>query len=67
MKKFIFALIVMVTFSLASCAGSATNQQATEEKTVEIVIDSVCPEESETNEIVSLDSTESEQPTETVE
>ena len=67
MKKFIFALIAMAAFSLASCAGSATNQQATEEETVEAVIDRGVSEEPETDEIVSLDSTESEQPTETVE
>ena len=67
MKKIIFTLIAMAAFSLASCAGNATNQQATEKETVEAVIDSVCAEEPETDEIVTLDSTESEQPTETVE
>jgi len=67
MKKFIFALIVMATFSLASCGGNATNQQTTEEETVEAVVDSVCSEEHETDEIVSLDSTENEQHSETVE
>jgi hypothetical protein len=67
MKKIIFALIAMATISFASCAGNATNQQATEEETVESVIDSVCAEEPETDEIVTLDSTESEQPTETME
>jgi hypothetical protein len=67
MKKIIFALIAMATISFASCDGNATNQQATEEETVESVIDSVCAEEPETDEIVTLDSTESEQPTETME
>ena len=66
MKKIIFALIAMATISLASCAGNATDQQATEEN-VETTIDSVCPEEPETDTIVALDSVESEQPAEATE
>ena len=66
MKKLIFALIAMATISFASCAGNATDQQATEEN-VEIILDTVCPEEPETDTIVVLDSVVSEQPAEATE
>lgn len=66
MKKLIFALIAMATISLASCAGNATNQEATEE-TTETVIDSVCPEEPENDSVVFDGTIESKPSTETVE
>ncbi len=62
MKKFIFALIAMVTISFASCAGNTNNQEPTEE-TTETVIDSVWFDEPEDDTIVFIeDSTVVEEP-----